>query len=659
MRRSLLLLLLLCNVINIGAEVISIGSGTVLNQGLPIEPLARYSYSQQLFMATEIGVGGTIDAVQFQYNVASQFFYEGNKQLSIWLGHSDRSTMNSWVSTDSLYPVFSGTLSLADFSDGIPGTGWLQISLTQAFLYDGIHNLVLAVDENGAEYGSTSDDFYCTNSAYQRAIQFQHQTINPDPANPPATGFTLKTHRSNLRINIQAQHYIPVQPIPLNGATGVPVCTELTWVSQCSSFSLSFGSHPDSLALIEDNIPGSMWQLEGSLQQNKQYYWQVIGFSDEQPYPSPVWSFTTAGEPISAPQYLSGFYGGQSVQLSWQAPLIGIAQSYRVYRNTALLDETQLMTYSDPNVIVGFTYYYHVTAINSTFSESIVSNTISVTIPNIPPNMVINQGFEALAPFSSAVTDWQTIDLDGSHTWSWDNINFPGEGEAFSWLCFCPSQTTPPLNGLSPYSGSQMLMAMSSLNPPNNDWLISPAIHLGQSASLTFKARSAVADFGLERLRVLVSTTDTNPTSFTAINQGNYLAVPAVWTNYPYDLSVYAGQRIYLAWNCISVDAFALFLDDIQLSSAGAWVSNSDDYLPAPAFNSYPNPAKSSFSINNKSGEPFSLELYDIKGRKLYTGKGLSNFDSNIISSPLPSGIYFLRIHQNGKRCVLKQVLAK
>ncbi|GAB1468465.1 hypothetical protein MASR2M64_11940 [Candidatus Cloacimonadota bacterium] len=656
MRQLLLIMVPLCFALTLGAELISIGSGTVLNQGLPIEPVARYSYSQQLFMTSEIGVGGTIDTLKFQYNVASQLFYEGNKQLSIWLGHSSRSTMNSWVPVDSLYPVFSGTLNLTDFSAGIPGNGWLKITLTQPFMYDGIHNLVLAVDENGAQSGSTSDDFYCSNSVYQRAIQFQHQTINPDPANPPATGFSLKTHRSNLRISMQAEHYLPVQPFPFNGATDVPVHIELTWVSLCSSFSLNFGTHPDSLALIADNIPGAMWQMEGTLLQNKQYYWQVTG---DQQYLSPIWSFTTAGEPISAPQNLSGFYGGQSVQLSWQAPQTGSAQSYRVYRNTALLGETPLTTYADANVSVGFTYYYHVTAVNSTASESPASNLVSVTIPNLPPNMVINQGFEALAPFSSNIPDWQTLDLDGSQTWSWDNINFPGEGAALSWLCFCPGQTTPPLYDLSPYSGTQMLMAMSSLNPPNNDWLISPAVHLTQSASLTFKARSAVADYGLERLRVLVSTSDTNPASFTAINQGSYLAIPAEWTNYPYDLSAYAGQRIYLAWNCVSVDAFALFLDDIQLSSVGAWVNNSDDYLPAPAFNSYPNPAKSSFNINNKSGEPFSLELYDIKGRKIYADKGLTDFNSNNISTPLASGIYFLRIHQKDKSWVLKQVLTK
>lgn len=658
-KRILLVLTIACLAWGLSGELISIGTGTVLNQGLPIEPVACYSYSQQLFLASEIGVGGVIDTLYFQYNVASQVFFEGNRQLSIYLGHSFRTQMNSWVPADSLYPVFSGMLAETDFFSGLPGSGWVQISLSQPFLYDGIHNLVLAVDENGSENGSTSDDFFCTNIGQQSAIQFQHMTINPDPNSPPLTGYNLKTHRSNLRISLQAQHYYPVQPSPLDSAINVSIHTSFAWVSLCNLFTLRMGTHPDSLMLIADNIPGAMWQLEGQLQHNKQYYWQVTGYYNGTPYPSPLWSFTTAGETISAPQNLSGFWNGQSVQLSWQPPQTGLATSYRIYRNSALLTETSQTACYDPNVIIGFTYYYHVCALNSTSSESIASNLVSVTIPNTPPDMVINQGFETCASFSSVIPAWQTLDLDASRTWTWDNISFPNEGEALSWITFAPGDTNPPLSGFPPHSGTKMLMAMSSLVPPNNDWLISPGIHLGQTASLTFQARSAVADYGLERLRVLISTTGTTPVSFTAINPGNYLAVPAQWTAYTYDLAAYAGQHIYLAWNCVSLDAFALFVDDIQLVSVGAWVNNADEYIPAPAFCSYPNPAKTCFGISNKSGAPFTLELFDIKGRTLYTGKELSGFNSTDLSTPLPSGIYFMRIRQNGKSWVLKQVLIK
>jgi len=384
-----------------------------------------------------------------------------------------------------------------------------------------------------------------------------------------------------------------------------------------------------------------------------------MGYHNAETFLSPIWSFQTTGEAISPPENLSGFFNGQGVQLSWQAPQTGIAGSYKVYRNSALLSTTTQCSCSDVNVIAGFTYYYHITAINSSSTESGASNLVSVTIPNTQPDMVINQGFESVASFTSIIPGWQIMDMDGFNSWIWSSYSFPHQGEAYGWLCFSPSETTPPIPGYAPYSGSKMLMAMSSLIPPNNDWLISPAVHLGQTAMLTFKACSASADFGLERLKVLVSTSGTTPASFTAINPGNYLAVPAQWTAYTYDLFAYSGQRIHLAWNCVSLDAFALFLDDIQLTGAGAWVGVEDYILPPLAFSSFPNPAKSSFNIVNKNGDPFTLELYDLKGRTLYTGKDLLGFSSTNLSAPLPSGIYFMRIRQNGKSWVLKQVIVK
>ena len=50
-----------------------------------------------------------------------------------------------------------------------------------------------------------------------------------------------------------------------------------------------------------------------------------------------------------------------------------------------------------------------------------------------------------------------------------------------------------------------------------------------------------------------------------------YVEVPVDWTEYSYDLSAYAGQTIQLAINCVSSDAFALFIDDINVSLPSEW----------------------------------------------------------------------------------------
>lgn len=641
------------------AELISIGGGNMVNQGLPIEPVACYSYTQQLFLASDIGISGVIDSLSFKYNVGSDLFYDGNKQWKIWLGHSSRGSISSWVPGDSLYLVYDGVLQQSDFSSGLPGTGWLKIALENDFFYNGSSNLVLAVDENSSDYGSTSDDFYCTETGQPLAIKFQSQTINPDPYAPPATGFSLRTQRSNLRINIQALHYTPLQPNPPNGANGVVVDTNLSWQSICESFTLRFGPAVDSLEIMAEFLPNCLWQSTAPLDFNKQYFWQVTGFHEGVPYPSPLWSFRTCGENISPPRNLTGSYNGQVVNLAWEAPSVGTVQAYQIYRNSALLASGTEAYWQDADVQQGITYYYYVTACNSSGTQSGASNIISISIPNTPPGTILYQGFEACPSFSIVIPHWQNLDLDLSPTWVWDDVNFPLEGNALGWLCFAPAETNPPLSGHPAFSGSKMLMAMSSLNPPNNDLLISPALHLGTAPRLEFKARSALADFGLERLKLLISVSDANPESFIPLSSGAYLSVPVAWTDYSYDLAAYAGQRVFLAWQCLSVDAFALFLDEISVISTGGWVGTQDACLPAPAFYSYPNPSNSEFCIPGKSGDRFSLELYNQKGQKLYAADKLQSFSSNQLNSHLPSGIYFIRIRQGAQCHTLKHIVAK
>lgn len=533
MKQALLIFMFLVLCVWLSAEVISIGTGTVLNTGLPIEPVARYSFSQQIFTAGEINNAGWIDELSFSYNVGSGWFFNGNKQWKIWLGHTTLSEISTWIPLQSMVQVYNGVLSESNFGAGLPGSGWLNISLNTGFYYNGIDNLVLSVNEDTYEYGGTNDDFYCSNTGQQRAIEFHSMNTIPDPNNLPATGYNLKTQRSNLKISIQAMHYNPVLPNPASGVTGFPVDGTFFWTSLCTSFSIQLGTHPDSLVVVADNICQPQWQLIAPLEFYRQYYWKVTGYYQGEQYPSALWSFTTCSEGISPPQNLNGSVNGLAVQLSWQAPANGTVHYYRIYRNSALLVTTQNTSWLDTLVQAGGVYFYYVCAVNNYGNESSASNMINVSIPNNPPVALLEQGFESCAAFNTSIPGWQNLDEDESLTWSWETVSYPHEGEAMPWIVFAPTLTVPAITDIAPYQGSKMLMAMSSLNPPNNDWLISPAIHLGQNPiQLSFMARSATADYGLERLRVLISNTDANPASFTALNQGNYLSVPLNWNYY-------------------------------------------------------------------------------------------------------------------------------
>ncbi len=184
------------------------------------------------------------------------------------------------------------------------------------------------------------------------------------------------------------------------------------------------------------------------------------------------------------------------------------------------------------------------------------------------------EGFESHEDFALSFYPWAMIDGDASATYSISNTYFPNNGYTGSFILFNPSNASPPLGGAwAPKSGNKYAACFAAINFPNNDWLISPQVQLGSNSSLTFWAKSITDTYGLERFRVGVSTTGTNPGDFTIISTNPYVEAPIAWTKYDYNLSAYNGQAVYIAIQCVSNDAFAFFVDDFIIHSSGATVN--------------------------------------------------------------------------------------
>ncbi|MCP4710338.1 MAG: hypothetical protein GY869_17080, partial [Planctomycetes bacterium] len=64
----------------------------------------------------------------------------------------------------------------------------------------------------------------------------------------------------------------------------------------------------------------------------------------------------------------------------------------------------------------------------------------------------------------------------------------------------------------------------------------------------------------------------TEPADFTIISDGSYVEAPVEWTEFTYDLSAYDGQDVYVAIECVTEDAFILFIDDFTVNSSGGQV---------------------------------------------------------------------------------------
>ncbi|MBR5687736.1 MAG: choice-of-anchor J domain-containing protein [Prevotella sp.] len=141
--------------------------------------------------------------------------------------------------------------------------------------------------------------------------------------------------------------------------------------------------------------------------------------------------------------------------------------------------------------------------------------------------------------FNGSLGDWTSVDNDGDG-YEWDAETFGDYG----------------VIGSASYVNN-----VGALSPDN--WLISPQIDLG--GTLVVSAFGIDANYPSEVFAIYVSTTDTNPSSFTKV-AGDFTATASA-TNYTADLSAYSGKG-YVAirhYNCS--DWYWLVIDKISYSA--------------------------------------------------------------------------------------------
>ncbi|HOQ83352.1 MAG TPA: FlgD immunoglobulin-like domain containing protein, partial [Candidatus Syntrophosphaera thermopropionivorans] len=212
--------------IGLPAGIVVIGTGTE-DLSLPIEPYYGYSYSQSIFLQSDIQVTNRyIEKIYYYWNGAASA--ENSNDWTIYMGNTDLTEFadeNSWVT--GLTQVFSGIVELPN----VPG--WIEINLEQPFFHTN-QNLIIAVDENTDYYDGDSEFFYCTSTGAKgfRSILYYNDYTNPDPANPPTANNAI-TGFPNLKLQFQEEQ--PPLPVVLTTFTAVissDNLVEISWVTQ-------------------------------------------------------------------------------------------------------------------------------------------------------------------------------------------------------------------------------------------------------------------------------------------------------------------------------------------------------------------------------------------------------------------------------------------
>ncbi|MBQ3594255.1 MAG: hypothetical protein II981_02450, partial [Bacteroidales bacterium] len=200
MKRLLLLatsLILLATVnlkaqsVNTNTEII-IGEGTNSHSSIPTNTYYNYSYTQQIYLASEMGGSSMIDKIYFQYTYSNS----DTRNVDIYLGNTTKEVFASqtdYVPVSEMLLVYSGSVTFNNSSE------WFEIELNNPFEYDGMSNLVVAFDDNTGSYQYSGDKFKYHSASDNKSLYVCSDQTNFDPLNPGSG--TQSQNRNNIKFS--------------------------------------------------------------------------------------------------------------------------------------------------------------------------------------------------------------------------------------------------------------------------------------------------------------------------------------------------------------------------------------------------------------------------------------------------------------------------
>lgn len=230
---------------------VATGTGTSVNN--PIYGNYGYTYSQQIYLATDFnaavqGQASQITKIRF-FNVSGTLLNSSN--WTVFMGSTAKTQFTSntdWVPLASMQQVFTGTVTSS------AANAWTEVTLATPFQWDGISNVVVAVDENEANYTGDITWRVQSTTTNNRSIHYRSDGTNPDPATPPGA-----SGRNTYVPQAQFVH-APVTACAATPAHATAVASDgdICFGEQVT-FSFTGGAFATGLEYVWQHYEGSSW----------------------------------------------------------------------------------------------------------------------------------------------------------------------------------------------------------------------------------------------------------------------------------------------------------------------------------------------------------------------------------------------------------------
>ncbi|MBP9848351.1 MAG: fibronectin type III domain-containing protein, partial [Flavobacterium sp.] len=540
-KNVLLLALTLLAALGMEAQTtVSIGSGDTRSANLPIISNYGYTYSQQLYLASEYNTAGgtgltSISKLRLYYNGTGTGTAAGTSPATsnfddwtIYMGNTSKTSFASstdWVPSSALTQVFSGTVTF-------PAAGnWMEITFATPFLWDGTSNLVVAVDENKASYGTLVYWGAITSGVTNRGIVYRSDGTNPNPATPPTassrqSGIPFVQFVAQAAAGCQtpaaqptALAFSSVTGTSLSGSFTVPSPAPTGYMVVRSTSATAPTAPTDGTALavgstalgagtsVVANTPTGSFTDSG-LSANTQYYYYIYAYNSgcvgtppkyltTEPLtgnlvtcmPTPTSSAATA---LTTSSFTANWTGaasdaGYELEVSTSSTFATLLAGYPV---TVVNNGTGIASYDVTGLSAATTYYYRVRATGATCSSTNSTSQTVVTSCSVDTVPTVTQAFATYVPvcWTEATGAIDAALTSGSSAWS-----------ASTGMGNVGTNTAAKIN----------------LYSTKNDWLISQSINLGAGGNYAVNFDMAVTSYngstvqstlGTHIVKVVVST---------------------------------------------------------------------------------------------------------------------------------------------------------
>ncbi|MBR5725699.1 MAG: hypothetical protein IKX56_03085, partial [Muribaculaceae bacterium] len=251
------------NLVATFAEGLMIGDGgSTTDQYLPSYSYYNYTLSQQIYTAEELGSAGLITSIAF-YNggttkTRTYDVYMVGTTKSEFTGATD------WVTVTSDNLVYSGSVEMT-------ANEWTTIEFSNPFVYDGVSNVVLVVDDNT---GSYSQGMLCSVfAAPSQALRVYSDGTNYNPFAPSSYSGTVMNVKNQLMVTKTAlEGCVNAAPAGVEVSDVTGNSATVSWTGFSESYNVMLGIS-NTVTLVDEDFANAIptdWTNDAT------YPWTIV-----------------------------------------------------------------------------------------------------------------------------------------------------------------------------------------------------------------------------------------------------------------------------------------------------------------------------------------------------------------------------------------------